>query len=530
MKNVYQNTTFLDKRACEKYQLTPELLMENAASALEHLLSSLTHKGSVITILCGSGDNGGDGYALARRICGDYHVRIYQVKEPKSSLCIQQSERLCECELKFIKKILPCDVVVDCVVGSGLKGELDKDIYEILKTAQKNARIRVACDIPSGLNEQTLRNDERELRIFKADYTLCMGAIKLALLSDVAKDYVGNIHVANLGLSSSHYEVQSHIKMLETKDLKLPLRTQSNTHKGDYGHAGVYMGEKCGAAILTAQATLAFGTGLVSIITDSQHSDHTDSSTQDNLTHNNDIHNKTSLFESYELNPQKQEYTLIPAHNTIPLSFALPNEIMLSSKVPYNATAVAFGMGLGIKRSETLLDTLHSSPLPCVLDADVFYASNIKLFLEKRAQKSDVADVILTPHPKEFDSLLRICGLGTYIPNRRADILLDFTQKYPNTILLLKGANVFIACTKGIYINPLGTNALAKGGSGDVLSGLILALLAQGFQPLESALISSLAHSLAAQNALSSFANYALTPTSLIESIRTLAHTLHKGL
>lgn len=78
--------------------------MENAACALESLIVSLTHKGSVITILCGGGDNGGDGYALARRLSGDYQVRIYQVKEPKSPLCVQNYERATQCEIKFIKK------------------------------------------------------------------------------------------------------------------------------------------------------------------------------------------------------------------------------------------------------------------------------------------------------------------------------------------------------------------------------------------------------------------------------------------
>ena len=93
MKNVYQNTSLLDKRACEKFSLTPELLMENAASALESLIAKITHKGSVITILCGGGDNGGDGYALARRLSGEYSIRIYQAKTPKSPLCVKNYER-----------------------------------------------------------------------------------------------------------------------------------------------------------------------------------------------------------------------------------------------------------------------------------------------------------------------------------------------------------------------------------------------------------------------------------------------------
>ncbi|MCH5313465.1 MAG: NAD(P)H-hydrate dehydratase [Helicobacter sp.] len=474
MKNVYQSTTFLDKRACEKYHLSNEILMENAACALESLISTLTHKGSVITILCGGGDNGGDGYALARRLSGDYHIRIMQLKEPKSPLCQQNYKSAAECEIKFIKKILPCDVMVDCVVGSGLKGQLESDISDILALAQKSARINIACDVPSGLNEQN------KGFVFKAHHTLCMGAINLVCLSDRAKDFVGELHIAKLGLSPSHYQISSNIKMLESTDLSLPLRTRSNTHKGDYGHLSVFGGEKIGASILSAQSALHFGAGLVSLIT--------------------------------------QEEKLIPP------------EIMQERDLPPKTSAIALGMGLGKERSEEILHSLCESSLPCILDADVFYTPMIKTFLDeslKRQRLDFTQEIILTPHPKEFASLLHICDLGEYTPQKRLDSMLEFTQKYPHTTLLLKGANVYIAKAQEVYINPLGTNALAKGGSGDVLSGIIGALLAQGYDALHSTLQGSLAHALAAQKAMQHTASYALTPQLLIESLQHL-HTLQR--
>lgn len=469
MKNIYQSTIFLDKRACEKYHLTPEILMENAACALESLINSLTHKGSVITILCGSGDNGGDGYALARRLSGDYSIRIFQVKEPKSPLCIQAYERACECGIKFIKKILPCDVVVDCVVGSGLKGSLEREASEILSLANKNARLCIACDIPSGLS------DKDEGFVFKADYTLCMGAIKLVCLSDRAKDYVGELHIGKLGLSGNHYEVTSNLKMLESSDLALPQRINKNVHKGDFGHLAVFVGEKSGAGILSAQSALHFGAGLVSIIS------------------------------------QKD--------------LQIPFDIMQTHTLPHNTTAIALGMGLGIKNAAQILQNLQESTLPCILDADVFHTPMIKNFLDKSLNQQTLdfsREIILTPHPKEFEALLKHCDLGDYNPQKRIDSMLNFTQKYPHTTLVLKGANVFIAKAQDIYINPLGINALAKGGSGDVLSGLIGALLAQGYNGLDSALQGSLAHTLAAREATKHIANYALTPSVLLESITTL--------
>lgn len=472
MKNVYQNISLLDKRACEKFSLTPELLMENAAAALESLIEKITHKGSVIAILCGGGDNGGDGYALARRLSGAYNIRIYQVKEPKSPLCVKNYERARMCEIKFIRKILPCDVVVDCIIGSGLKGELTREITEVLHTAQNNARLCVACDMPSGLSESSIPT-------FKAHHTLCMGAINLACLSDRAKDFVGQIHIGNLGISQSLYQISSNIKMLELSDLKLPHRKIQNTHKGDFGHLGVFAGEKLGACILTAQAALHFGAGLVSVIGEQN------------------LH--------------------------------IPFTLMQSLNVPQNAAALAVGMGLGIEKSNLVLESLvdftsHISILPCVLDADVFHTPKIKDFLDKslNQQSLDTREIVLTPHPKEFDALLKHCGLGEYNPTKRVQSMLDFTQKYPHTTLLLKGANVFIAKAQDIYINPLGSNTLAKGGSGDVLSGLIAALLTQGYNGLDSALQGSLAHSIAAQECLKYIADFALTPNHLLQAISTL--------
>lgn len=478
MRNVYQSTTFLDKRACERYFLTPELLMENAACALETLIESLTHKGSVITILCGSGDNGGDGYALARHLSGEYKVRIYQVKEPKSPLCQLSYQRACECEVKFISKILPCDVVVDCVFGSGFKGVLDVQMSEIFHQAHKMARIRIACDLPSGLNAEFCEdkdNQSSKSPIFKADYTLSMGGLKLCSLSDSAKDYVGELRVANLGLSSLLYEVSSHIKLLEQSDFAPPLRDKQNVHKGDFGYVAVLSGENQSAPILSAQSALSFGVGYVSLV-------------GENLAY-------------------------------------VPAEIIPSPMLPSKATSIILGMGLGKDNIESKLEIVKSAQLPCVLDADVFHHPAIKDFLDsiQQDQRLDCTpQIVLTPHPKEFASLFHLCGLGAYDPRNRVESMLKFTQKYPSITLLLKGANVFIARGQEVYINTLGTQALAKGGSGDVLSGLIGALLAQGYDSLQSAIQGSLAHTLGAQKVLKKVSNYALTPSILIESISTL--------
>ena len=128
MQNVYQDVKSLDKRICDRFELTPQILVENAANALVTLIKQKTHNKSVVTIICGSGDNGADGYALARKLTGSYRVRIYQAIEPKSPLCVEmcQKARLFE-DIRFITKLTPCDVVVDCLFGSGFRGKMSEE-------------------------------------------------------------------------------------------------------------------------------------------------------------------------------------------------------------------------------------------------------------------------------------------------------------------------------------------------------------------------------------------------------------------
>lgn len=151
---------------------------------------------------------------------------------------------------------------------------------------------------------------------------------------------------------------------------------------------------------------------------------------------------------------------------------------------------------------------------PCVLDAGVFYHKEVLQALEK--------EVILTPHPKEFLSLLKSVGINISmleLLDNKLEIARDFSQKYPKVVLLLKGANTLIAHQGRVFINNLGSVALAKAGSGDVLAGLIVSLLSQNYTPLDAAINASLAHALAGLE----FKNhYALTPLDLIEKIKRL--------
>ncbi len=464
MLSVYEKVDALDKRAIEELFLSEDILMENAAMALERAVLQNASLGAKVIILCGSGDNGGDGYALARRLVGRFKTLVFEMKRAKSPMCQLQKERAKKVGVTIKaweekNEDLECDVLIDCVVGSNFKGELEPFLN--FESLSQKARFKIACDIPSGIDSKG-RVDKGA---FKADLTISMGAIKSCLLSDKAKDYVGELKVGHLGVFNPIYEIPTDTFLLEKSDLKLPLRDKKNAHKGDYGHAHVLLGKHSGAGLLSALGALSFGSGVVSV-----------QALECEITSNNK-----------------------------------PLELVFCENFPKKLSAFALGMGL-----ENIPKDFKKwlGLAPCVLDAGVFYHKEVLQALEK--------EVILTPHPKEFLSLLKLVGINISmleLLDNKLEIARDFSQKYPKVVLLLKGANTLIAHQGQVFINILGSVALAKAGSGDVLAGLIVSLLSQNYTPLDAAINASLAHALAGLELKN---NYALTPLDLIEKIKRL--------
>lgn len=439
MQNLYQEVNTLDHRAVEKFALSETIMMEHAALSMAQWIHAHCERNTSILIVCGTGNNGADGRILARQLEEDYCISFdYQSG-------------------------VHYDVIVDALFGSGLNRPLNAATRGLLDILNASAAFKIACDVPTGL----YADGTLDPHAFKADITITMGALKRSLFSDAAKEYVGKIHVANLGIARSRYEIPSPWQLLDPSDLSLPLRTHTSTHKGTYGHLALVCGEKVGASVIAGSAALRFGTGLVTLLS------------------NENVH--------------------------------IPFDLMQSHSLPATATAIALGMGLGVEFCDDELTCLLDNTLPLVLDADIFYHPMFLKLLQR-------GEVVLTPHPKEFTQILRICGIADIttqtLQNNRFRYVEQFCAAFPNAVLLLKGANVIIGQHERYFINPHGTVSLAKGGSGDVLSGLIGALLAQGYTPLDAALQSSLAHTLAAQKFDKN--NYALTPFDLIERISAL--------
>ncbi len=464
MKKVFNEVNSLDKRCYEQYGLSEDILMEHAADSILRFIEKKFKVNSTILIVCGNGNNGADGIALARLLFGKYNVKLYIPFGVKTDIAKVQLKRVNLLGINIVKNISNLkghySLIVDCLFGSGLSRPLNQTSINIIKQLNKIDCYKLACDIPSGINNQ----GQISPICFNADTTITMGALKKSLFTDNVKQYVGKIKVANLGIQRDIYENDSDYFLLEKKDLTLPLRDNKIANKGTFGHLAVLSGEKQGASLLCAEAGFAFGSGLITVISK---------------------------------RPIKK----------------IKNSIMQNKKIPENTSAICMGMGLGKKINSKILDNTIAK----VIDADLFYNTKILKLL-------DNSNIVLTPHPKEFCSLLKLCNIDNInietLQNNRFYYLELFTKRYPNITILLKGVNVLIANNSKVYINTLGSSRLSKGGTGDVLAGLIGSLLAQGYTALNAAVNGSLAHTIASNNYTGN--NYSLTPEELIDNIKKL--------
>ncbi len=467
MQKIFENCYDLDRRCYEKYALTEDILMEHAADAMARHIREFEGSKDHILIVAGPGNNGADGVTLARLLHEDFDISLYLPYGAKSTMAKLPVERLRQRGLEPVQALPErADIVVDALFGAGFSKSLDTTGIDLVDRLNGMAAYKIACDIPTGIDPDGNPNPIA----FRADTTVTMGALKIALFGDHAKPYVGKIEVADLGISRKLYEGHSNVFLLDHEDFNPPLRTNPASHKGHFGHLCVVAGNKRGAAVLCGLAGLRFGAGLVTLLSDR---------TIDNL----------------------------------------PFSLMQSGTLPENTSAIAMGMGMGYEYDPILVKTtIVEEDIPILMDADMCYVPWIKHILERCTK------TVVTPHPKEFSVLLRTLGIDdvtvSQIQKERFGWARRFSEIYPETVLILKGANTLIAYRGIIYVNPFGTPVLSQAGSGDLLSGLVASLLAQGYTPINAAINGSLAHTFCARRYEG--ANYSATPEDLIEEIRWL--------
>lgn len=474
MQKVFANPSQLEALAKQKFGFPDFIMMENAALGLKNLiLEKKSDNQTKCLILCGKGNNGGDGYALARLIKGQLQPLVFSLEAPIAAEAKAQYTMCKKMGLSFITKKALLEllnqyeapqasglIIVDCLYGTGFKGQLAPQILKIIEAANKTQALRIACDISSGL-------------AFNAHYTLTMGEQKLALYSDKAKAMSGNIIVADLGLERSLFEnlmpAATHFHLIEPQDLKLPLRTNKAANKGTFGHTAVFAGEKSGAAIISATAAFNFGSGLTSLI---------------------ELEN--SNLKQFKISP----------------------ELMISPAIPAKTTCLVCGPGLdksldcALEHISTWIETSGNKNPAIVFDAGVFGNEDFINFLQKVQKKTD-ARIVLTPHLLEF---YRFCKSLKIFPKQIVQISVEnlaedpqlkillgqkINSLFPNVTLVVKSANTFIISGGQTYIISDGSPSLAKGGSGDALAGMIASLLAQGYSAKDAAITACEAHALA---------------------------------
>ena len=464
MRYIYEKTDFLDARCYDAFALCSEILMEHAGLALAKAVQKRLPWNKKALFICGSGHNGADGIVAARLLHGTCDVAIFCPFELKTPLARLQYERAQKLGVPVVSELIDADVYVDALFGAGLNRPLDIPTCQLLETINAQKGYKIACDIPSGIQSNLALSDT----LFRADETVTMGALKLALLHDNVKDVVGKIKVATLGIAHTFYDVPSPYVLIQKKDLKLPFRRSKNSNKGTFGHVAVLQGPKEGAARLAGMGAFHFGAGLVTLVGEK---------------------------------PKR-----------------LPVYLMHDASIPHNANVVVAGMGLVDFDTSAIKQRLLDNDLPLVIDASLCYHPFIKEIV------ASCKPVVLTPHPKEFSALLKLlCDEEAdveKIQSNRFTYAKTFSERFKHIVLVLKGANTIIAYQGELFINAYGRPSLAKGGSGDVLAGMIGALIAQGYALKEAAIQASLAHALVSRKLTCN--NFALTPVDICKGLKWL--------
>jgi ADP-dependent NAD(P)H-hydrate dehydratase / NAD(P)H-hydrate epimerase len=477
-----------DQYTIQKLEVPSLELMEHAAQACVQVLEDEKVDLSHVCVVCGSGNNGGDGFAIARILQNNrYSVETFCVGNPEhyTEETQEQMHRLQECGGKITYGMPQEDsysVIIDAVFGVGLSRKVEGRYRQVIEQMNRMRGIKFAVDIPSGLSATTgcILGCA-----FKADYTVTFQLKKIGLELSQGRTMAGRVIVPDIGISTDSICEDQEIVRTAGKDIyrkMLPDRPE-DSNKGTYGRLLVIAGSKgmAGAAYLNAHAAYMTGAGLVRIYTSSD--------------------NREIL------------QTLLP--EAIITTYEEYNKEELLSLLTW-ADSVCIGSGLGMSRlSEKILKTvIEYVKVPCLIDAD-----GLNLLAENKNYLNQMAErrFVITPHMKEMSRLT-----GTPVEELKADriqILKDFISRYRITCVLKDSRTLIASEEKGIRMNLTGNSAMAKAGSGDVLAGVISGWMVQGKEAEDAAELGTYIHGLSGDLAKFEKGVYSVMARDLIEYI-----------
>lgn len=495
----------IDLAASEKSGIPSIVLMENAAlSCVWELKKDFDLTQKSVAVFCGKGNNGGDGFAVARHLYNmGVNVSVYLVcgnefagdalvnfeiidKMGVSIEAVSDTENI-----DYIVK--SHDIIVDAVFGTGMRGTIGAAAYDVIESINKNGAYVMSVDVPSGIN-----SDSGEICgiCVRADKTVTFAAYKIGMLMFPAADYVGKVVIADISIPE--YIIDGENLTVNVTDdefvrKNFPKRT-NNSHKGDYGKVLVIAGSEgmTGAAYLAAQTAVKAGSGLV------------------------------TLGVPRALNP------VLEAKTTEVMTIALDDEDGHLSEYALDeilrksdsADAVLIGPGLG--RCGDILQILRGlleySKVPVVIDADGINAAARDMEMLSKSS----CPIVFTPHAVEMS---RLTGLDKdYIEENRLLASREFAEEY-GVAVVLKGHRTVVTAPDGIqYINTTGNSGLATGGSGDVLAGLIVSLIARGVDEAIAAAMAVYIHGRAGDIAAARIGEDSVTASAVMDAIPEAIH------
>lgn len=486
------------QKQADAYTITQENilsinLMGKAASLLTDEICRRWDKSHRIIIFAGSGNNGGDAVAVARMLfLKNYTVEVYlfNITGVLSDDCMKNVQRLQECGFPNYHEISNSfdppqltkdDIVIDGLFGSGLNKPLSGGFASVVKYINASQATVVSIDLPSGLMGEDNSNNIRQ-NIIRADLTLSIQLPKLSFLFAENEDIVGEWKVLDIGISKNFIEEASTPYFItEANEIRQLIKPRSRfAHKGNFGHGLLIAGSygMAGASILAARACLRSGIGLLTVHTPVRNHDIVQTSVSEAMVQN-DVHE---------------------------LYFAEPVDLD-------NFQALAIGPGIG-QEEETALatfDQLKECFIPLVLDADALNVfSTHRNYLNRIPKRT-----ILTPHIGELERIIGRCN-NSFERLTKAKELSAYLQCY----IVLKGAYTVVITPEGnYYFNQTGNPGMATGGSGDVLTGIILALLSQGYSQENACRIAVYVHGLAGDIARNRVGEISLTAGDIIEAL-----------
>jgi NAD(P)H-hydrate epimerase len=472
-------------------------LMERAALACTQWITERYDHHTEFRIICGSGNNGGDGLAVARLLTEqNYNIEVFLIRHTSDSSqdFSTNLERL-RAEPATNGRIHTCDsfrdfqrpfncsnqtVIIDALFGSGLNKPVEGFSAQVIQTINRCGAPVIAIDVPSGLYCDQLNESSDE--IINATSTLTFQFPKLSFMFPETAAVIGEFNILDIGIHPQYIDhTFSSTHFITKKDAAQLLKKRSRiAHKGNFGHSLLIAGShgKMGSAVLAAKACLKSGTGLLT------------------------MH--------------------IPGCGYVIMQTSVPEAMASTDAEPHfitdhirpdNYTAIGIGPGIGTeKQTQNVLKLLiQNSNVPLVLDADA-----LNILAENKTWYSFLpANSILTPHPKEFERLTTKAANSS----ERLALQKEFSIKH-KVYVVLKGAHTSISCPDGtIFFNSTGNPGMAKGGSGDSLTGIITAFMAQLYSPEQSCILGVYLHGLAGDFAAHHHSEESMTASDLIDHL-----------